>query len=323
MAPSEPEPWGTLAEELSFHSRGLRLAGTLHRPATSAPCPALVVLHAAGGGARDYPFYRHLADTVPQCGIAVLLYDRRGSGQSEGDFNTASFADLAADGAAAFDALRLRPDIDGSRIGLYGISQGGWIAPLVARGRPMAASLIVVSGCGVSPAAQMDYAAAFALREQGLGDDAVAKALALRGHVNDYYRGTLDRATVTAAVESAADEPWFPYAFIDTAGALPVDVTADKWWYEFDYDPLPVWAHLRQPVLFLFAAADRWVPVFESMALLRGATAHLPDVTFAQIPGTDHLMAESAGDDPAHVSERYLSTVLAWLTERLGSRAPG
>ena len=86
-------------------------------------------------------------------GMAVLGYDKRGVGGSTGDWNTASFDDLAGDVVAAFEYLKTRRDIDAAQIGLLGISQAGWIMPLAAVRAKDIAFLISISGAGV-PAAE-------------------------------------------------------------------------------------------------------------------------------------------------------------------------
>ena len=306
------------AEEVVFANETVQLAGTLYKPDTRTAYPALVVLHAANGGTRHFPFYQHLVTHLPARGIAVLLFDRRGSGRSSGDFETASFETLAKDGSAAVDYLRSRDDIDKKKIGLYGISQGGWIAPLVVRFRSDIAFLVIVSGCGVSPAKQMDYGATYTLRKQGFTDNTIARAIALRNRVNEYYRGHISRDVVSAELDSAQSEPWFRDAYISPSMYLPEDVTKDKWWHEFDYDPLPVWKQVQQPTLFLFAEDDRWVPVTESISNFKKATAHLSDVTIMQIKGTDHLMYETSDQKTESISEEYIETIVDWLMKRIG-----
>jgi dienelactone hydrolase len=64
--------------------------------------------------------------------MAVLGYDKRGVGGSTGDWNTASFEDLAGDVVAAFEYLKTRSDIRRDQIGTLGWSQAGWIMPLAA-----------------------------------------------------------------------------------------------------------------------------------------------------------------------------------------------
>jgi len=62
-------------QEITFSNNDVQLAGSLYRPAGQSPYPALVVLHAAQGGTRDYPFYQHLIEHLPSQGVAVLLYN--------------------------------------------------------------------------------------------------------------------------------------------------------------------------------------------------------------------------------------------------------
>ena len=307
-----------VAEEVIFTNEIVQLVGTLYKPDTQTTYPALVVLHAANGGTRQFPFYQHLVTYLPACGIAVLLFDRRGSGHSSGDFETASFETLAEDGNAAVNYLRTRDDINKKQIGLYGISQGGWIAPLVVGLRSDIAFLIIVSGCGVSPAKQMDYGATYTLRQQGFTENTIAQAIALRNRVNEYYRGHISREVISAELDSAQSEPWFQGAYINSSKGLPEDVTKGKWWHELDYDPLLIWKQIQPPTLFLFAEDDRWVPVVESTSKLEKATAHLKDLAIIQIKGTDHLMYKTRDKKAETISEEYVETMVAWLMKRIG-----
>lgn len=307
-----------VTEEVVFTNETVQLAGTLYKPDTQTTYPALVVLHAANGGSRQFPFYQHLVTYLPACGMAVLLFDRRGSGHSSGDFETSSFETLAEDGNAAVNYLRTRDDINKKQIGLYGISQGGWIAPLVVGLRSDIAFLIIVSGCGVSPAKQMDYGATYTLRQQGFTENTIAQAIALRNRVNEYYRGHISREAISAELDSAQSEPWFQGAYINSSKDLPEDVTKGKWWHELDYDPLLIWKQIQPPTLFLFAEDDRWVPVVESTSKLEKATAHLKDLAIIQIKGTDHLMYKTRDKKAETISEEYVETMVAWLMKRIG-----
>ena len=306
-----------VAEDITFSSETVLLAGTLYKPDTETKCPAIVVLHAADGGTRQHKFYNHLATQLPVRGSAVLLFDRRGSGHSGGDFGTASFDTLASDGSAAVDYLRSRDDIDEERVGLYGISQGGWIAPLVAGKRSDIAFLIIISGCGVSPAEQMDYGASYSLRQAGFPEQVIAQAVSLRNRVNEYYRGRIPREVVVAELDRAQNEPWFQMAYLPTSERVPEDVTKSKWWYELDYDPVPIWQQIEVPTLFLFAERDRWVPIAESMTEYGMATAHMRDVTMVQVEGTDHLMGQVNNPETFQVSDGYIEELMSWLAKRL------
>jgi pimeloyl-ACP methyl ester carboxylesterase len=295
----------------SFSNQNTHLSGTLHLPEGDGPFPAVIVLHAAGGGLRSSPFYQHLIEVLPANGCAVFLYDRRGSGESGGDFNSAGFDLLASDGAAAFDLLKTIPQIDQKRIGFYGISQGGWLAPMAAALRPEAAFLLIISGSGVSPARQMGYAAGRQLRDAGFSEDDIRQALALRGMVNEYYRGRLSRAEVQAEIDRCCHLPWFEPAFLSGDTVLPEDVRNEKWSLEMDHEPLAAWRKVRQPALFLYGGQDIWVPVEESMRLFSGVAVNS---RFHIFPGLDHMMKPFDLDDESFVSPEYVVTLLDWLT---------
>lgn len=305
------------SETVTFFNQSIKLVGVLHKPKNNKPCPAIVAVHPASCGMCTDPFYDHLKSELPRHGIAVLVFDRRGSGGSSGDFVTADFNDLADDVLAAVEFLRSHPDIDEARIGLHGTSQGAWIAPIAAAKKPEIACVVAVSASGVTPAEQMDYGVAFHLKQAGFDQSIIAKAIELRTLVNEYFRGKLSREQVALKLERYESEPWFDKSYLFTSRELPREVTLSKWHYEMDYEPLSIWRKVMQPVLFLFAEVDEWVPIDASMENYKAATSHLRDVTFHRVKGTDHLMCISEEEDPLKISPDYLAILLEWLTSRL------
>ena len=137
-------------EDVRFSNGDVQLAGTLISPTTRGPHPAVILVHASGAEDREYllPFARFLI----RHGMAVLGYDKRGVGASTGDWNKASFDDLAGDVVAAFEYLKTRSDIRRDEIGMLGWSQAGWVMPLAATRAKDLAFLISISGAGVSGA---------------------------------------------------------------------------------------------------------------------------------------------------------------------------
>lgn len=300
-------------EKIFFSSQNIRLAGTLYRPDTAAPHPAVVAVHPASEVERKSWFFDHLKSELPRHGIAVLVFDRRGSGASKGNFETADFESLAGDVISAVEYLQTRPDIDKNKIGLHGTSQGAWIVPIAAARKPDIACIVAVSGSGVSPADQMNYGVAFHLEKDGYNQAVVRKAIELRNLVNEYFRGRISREQAAAQLSRFEDEPWYEQAYLYPSAELPVDITQSKWHYEMDYEPLLVWKRVTQPVLFLFAEVDEWVPIEQSMLNYRNATAHLTDVKVRQMRSADHLMRNQAGE----ISQEYLDILVDWLMRRL------
>ena len=118
----------------------------------------MILVHASGAEDREYllPFARFLI----RHGMAVLGYDKRGVGGSTGDWNKASFDDLAGDVVAAFEYLKTRSDIQRGQIGMLGWSQAGWVMPLAATRAKDLAFLISISGAGVSGSRDHDRSGA-------------------------------------------------------------------------------------------------------------------------------------------------------------------
>lgn len=209
-----PPPWSAMpttqvsAEEIFIESQGARLAATLHLPAASQPIAAVVVTHGASSPLRKSPLYAHLVQMLPAMGIAVLTYDRRGSGESSGQAGTGDYALLADDAIAGARALMKDPRIDPRRIGVWGLSQGGWLALLAASRSPDLAFAISVSAPMVTPDIQMIFSSENSLRVNGYSQADIDQMVATRKAVDDYMRGTADRATAQKMVDAAKVKPW-------------------------------------------------------------------------------------------------------------------
>ena len=134
----------TTEEEVRIQNGDVSLAGTLLLPPTQGRHPALVFTH--GGGAAVREWFWGFGYLMAARGFAVLAFDKRGAGQSSGDWRDATFEDLADDAVTAAKFLQMRTDIDRARIGFWGLSQGAWIAPLAAVRFGSAAFVMALSG---------------------------------------------------------------------------------------------------------------------------------------------------------------------------------
>lgn len=137
-------------QELEFVSQGVTLSGTLWLPDGPGPHPAIVVVHGSGRQTRGSAI--NAAQHFNRLGIAVLGYDKRGVGESGGVYvgqqngSEQNLTLLARDAAAGIDLLRARADIDTNQIGLWGVSQAGWIVPMAAVFAPDVMFTVLVSG---------------------------------------------------------------------------------------------------------------------------------------------------------------------------------
>jgi uncharacterized protein len=124
----------TKFKEVTFvnSSAGLRLSGMAFVPEGTGPFPSIVIIQGSGNSQRNNRWYLTLAHYLQNQGIAVLLPDKRGCEQSEGNWRKASFFDLASDAITAIQTAKSGTYFPVSKIGVVGMSQGGHIAPLVA-----------------------------------------------------------------------------------------------------------------------------------------------------------------------------------------------
>lgn len=277
-------------EEVRFQNGDVTLSGTLMIPPTDGPHPAVVFVQGSGAETREHR--RGLADRFARQGIAALIYDKRGTGDSMGDWYTASFDDLAADSLAAVRFLKGHADIHPEQIGLWGLSQGGWIVPLAASRSEDVAFIIVVSGAGVSPAEQELYRWGNALRDLGYSDRAMDTAM--KGLKLQF---DLDRLNLP---------------LVDTL-FLGLD---------FYHDPVPVLGEVAQPVLAIWGDADELVPPRTSAAVFDEALQNRGNqgYTIRVFPDAHHgIGLVDTGVAWAEYAPGYLSTMTDWILERTGS----
>lgn len=284
-------------EELRITRDGFELAASYSRAGSTA----IVALHGAGEGGRDAELYRHLHDLLPPAGIGVVTFDRRGEGESTGDSSRGRFEEQVDDALAVLKA------VDAERVGLWGISQGGWIGPLAAAASDEVAFLVLVASTGVTPSEQMMYAVEKQLRLAGYGDDAVDQALELRRRFEDWVhtRAPEPDDRLAADLLAALDEPWagqlwLPPSLLDEEGVR-------LWIEEMDFDPRPSFAQVRVPTLLFYGEADSWTPVEPSVEAWRAARGD--EVEIVVIPGAEHDLTLPDGS----LAPEYTSKLVDWL----------
>lgn len=167
-------------EDVKFTVGDKELAGILTHPAAGVPGPALVLLHGSDRSGRDEPYYIEHAQQLVRAGVAVLRYDGPGWGGGAAGSGFETLEDRAAEAIAAVKYLQARPDIQPDAVGLWGVSQGGWICQMAAAVYDGVAFIIPVSGPGVTPAEQEAYRVEAESRAAGFAEDEIAKAALLR-----------------------------------------------------------------------------------------------------------------------------------------------
>jgi dienelactone hydrolase len=301
-----------------FQVESVKMAGTVLRPTQKGPLPGIVLLAGSGPGTRDH--LRILAERFAKLGFAALIFDKRGSGESGGSWADESLDDLADDAVAAATFLKSQPDIDSQRVGVWGISQAGWVIPrAMARAPGMFTFAIVITGGAVSPleVELADYSAA--LDRAGVTGPDKAEAMALVDRYFAYLKTGDGRAGLEQAIQAARDKPWSKV--IDLGRVMPTESARAKWAWVPTYDPAADIEKMNVPVLVVIGGKDR--PTLSSKALDTWrndlAASAVKDGTLLDflnaehgvaVPGTHQKM--HSGGPPTYVPG-YLDMVDAWL----------
>jgi pimeloyl-ACP methyl ester carboxylesterase len=317
-------------ERIRFRSGPLELAGTVLLPAGRGPHPAVVHVHGSGPIYRTALFQR--AVLYAEMGVASLIYDKRGTGASEGRWSDDVFDDLAADARAALDALRAHPRIDPARVGYAGHSQAGYVIPMAAVQAPRPAFAVIVNGGSIRPGDQSLYDKENDLRRAGFSPDDREQALDLMRRLYDYVEHrTGDRAELERDYLAAREREWFPVTDLPDIPAIPSwdDPPEELFRYrdEIAFDPVPYQERMGMPVLVLLGADDETVPAHRAAETWEESLHRAESRSFRIeiVDGADHAMRRSDvskdrsdPDSPSGLVPQYRAILEDWLGEVLG-----
>lgn len=305
-------------EGVTFHNGAVTLAGTLTMPATKGPHPAVIII---GHGAREV--YLPLSRLFVSRGIAALRYDKRGEGASTGPRGEqVAFGDQAADALAAIEFLKSRNDIQPRQIGLWGLSQAAYIAPIAASRSKDVAFVVIVSPSGLPPWQQELFRVENALKEQGFSVDEVAEAMAFFKRKFEVARTGEGWEQLAATAQPARAKKWFGYH------GLPPSIDQLQWSWEnvWSYDPALFFEKISCPVLALLGGADPDMPTHESIprieqSLKKGGNK---DYAIKVFPKGGHGLTEMITGNRAKdlccvkgLSPGYLETMTTWMLKRV------
>lgn len=266
--------------DASYANDDVALSGTLFVPTTPGPHPGAVIIHGSGTSHRDNLWYLQIAHHLLSREIAVLLPDKRGSGLSAGEWRLAGFEDFVADTKAGVEWVRQQPEIDPSRVGLVGVSQGGsWIAPMAAANRSDLPFVVSLSGATVTPNQQLAHESVQTLVQQGFPR---LVAIALQ--------------PIASAVPKARRPVW--------------------WEKNGDVDPIPYWEQVEAPVLVLYGRDDEKdnVPVQTSVDRLTTMKAQSDsDITVQVFDGVGHGFREPGSRE---IRPDALQLLGDWVTKQ-------
>jgi pimeloyl-ACP methyl ester carboxylesterase len=262
LAGTEARDSALRVEDVTFVSHGVTLSGSVVLPRHGRIHAAAIFIHGSGRQARDMAVARRFAAE----GIGALVYDKRGAGESGGEYEAeqsvsgGNISLLADDAAAALGTLARHPSLEGVPVGVTGISQAGWIAPLAASRSRVARFLVLWSGpvCKVS---EEDIYSKYTADADGEAVPPYRQALASRTETY-VWPGFLGRDT-----DSSEDLARLSIAglwiFGANDGSIPVDLSIARLQalkqraHRYDYVLVPGVGHNNMEQTF--AIATDWI----------------------------------------------------------------
>lgn len=343
--PAKPYPYDE--EEVTYPggAADITLAGTLTRPRNGGPFPVVLLITGSGPQNRDEALLGHkpflvLADYLTRRGIAVLRVDDRGVGGSTGAFARATTLDFAGDVLAGVAYLKSRADVDKTKIGLIGHSEGGLIAPLAATRSGDIALVVLLAGPGLPGEEILYQQGALIAKATGATDQAIAENRAVQERMFAVVKTEKDTAAAEKklrAVLAKKPGPNKPGAKAakasgtsDSVADAQIQMVNTPWFrYFLTYDPRPALTQIRCPVFALFGEKDLQVPAKENAAAIETAlkTASHPDHTVQILPNLNHLFQTSKTGSPLEyarieetIAPEALQAVGDWITQRVTRR---
>lgn len=300
--------------EINFSNNDIQLAGTLTLPEGEGPHPIVVLVHGSGEvdrneNTRRLPMniFAEIATMFANNGIATLRFDKRGIGQSGGDYFTTGLFDQADDALAAFEFATQHPEIDSANAYFLGHSVGSNIIFYLAANKCQPAGLISVAGALRSGESLSSFQARHVV-------NAIPKIL--RYILKFFFIDIIKLQKKSLAKIKNSKKSVTRANFLQKINL--------KWMREFLlYDPSADFANLTCPILAIHGDKDLQSPLEDQQKMLR---AKKSDFTAQTIPDLTHILRRDAKKPSIRhykqlvqqpVDQETLSIITAWLLQQI------
>jgi len=319
QTPVRPFPY--VEEEIRFMNEeaGISLAATLTKPTEGKNLTAVVLIAGSGRNDRNETGMGHfllLSDYLTRNGFAVLRYDKRGVGESEGDYGAATTFDFAKDTRAAMDYLKSRSDIDHNSIGLIGHSEGALIAPMIAaEHKEDVAFIIMMGGIGIRGSELLLLQAGIMASISGVPEEEISE-MARENRILYEIAGSTESDSVVAKKLKEADPE------IDENLYNMLQWT---WFRTFlSLEPDTYLSKVSCPVLAINGEKDIQCPPEENLAAIELSLQKAGNKSFVvkTLPGLNHLFQTAESGSPYEydqipeiISPDALDLILEWMDQ--------
>lgn len=340
--PQEPKrPYPYDEEEVVYENKaaGVKLSGTLTLPRMKGPLPAVRLVGGSGALNRDDDCSGHrtllvLADYLTRRGLAVLRVDKRGVWKSGGDYDTATTKDFASDVKASIAYLSSHKDVDASKIGLIGHSEGAMIATMLAAECPDIAFIVLMAGAGVPLDKLLVTQKCLYAKADGASDDKIA---VLRKWYERFYAVAVEEKDDQAAknkirrmYNELADGEKQALGWSEAKLNDEIKSVLGPWWrYLLAFDPRAFLTKVKCPVLAIIGQKDLQVAPNEN---LRGIERALKEAgnrhyVVRELPSLNHMLQTAdtgAESEYAQIEETIapiaLEMMANWILKQVGER---
>jgi alpha-beta hydrolase superfamily lysophospholipase len=295
--------------DLTFTGGSATLAGTLCRTELIQPGPVVLLISGSGPIDRDSDMKKlaigvmgRFAEHLSGAGVASFRYDKRGVGESGGDYLAAGFRDNVADASAAIDMLRARSEVDPEHVYVVGHSEGALIATELAAADSDLAGVVLLAGTATVGEELLRWQA----QQVAATLPKLAKRVLrlLRKDIAGIQAKRLAQIKATTG---------------DTTRIQLVKINA-KWFREFlAYDPNPSLEAIRVPVLAVTGSKDLQVDPDDVERICERVSS---ECSGHVVDGVTHLLRDEPGPPSVKtykkqakqpLDPRVLDLVISWI----------
>ncbi len=274
-----------------YESRGHTIGYTFISANLEEDAPVLILIHGSDSLPRDNWWFIEKSKQFLKLGTSVMLYDKVGTGESSGVFSEMPYLEDAARDVIN-GAVHLKSNYKVGKIGLWGISQGGWIGPLAASKSNLIDYVMAVSGPTVTPQEQVIYTRASDLRHDGHHTTEEIEAVSeYRRKLYTYFGTGVGFDKITRLINREKQLLWWS-KFNFRVGQTPPSGLYKR---NFDFyrktlfDPTEAISKTTVPILFVYGDQDPLVPVEKCTKIIEGLIARgMNNLTYQVFENAGH-----------------------------------
>lgn len=328
--PVKPYPYKE--EEVSFMNRkdGTILARTLTIPEGKPPFPVAILISGSGAQDRDESGFGHkpfliIADYLSRKGVAVLRYDDRGVGGSSGDHLQTTSDANSEDVTYAVDALKSRKEINKSKIGLVGHSEGGLIAPIAASKCSQIAYIVLLGAPGKSIEENLYQQNELIRRAEGANDNVIEQFNAIQKQIFSIVKEEQDDSIAAEKLRSVYSANRYHLLSCEQKNTIDgriIDLLTPYFRDIINCDPSPFLQKVKCPVLVITGEKDLQASPKANLAAIEEAlkSGKNKDFKLIELPGINHMMQTCEKGTVSEYSEieetispKVLDTISEWI----------